>query len=68
MWLPQGGALKIENLQFTQYSIRVDGGIMRQHLLWDSLSFTCLIKLKETYLDYCSFAQRRCPLITSKNF
>ena len=20
MWLPQGGALKIENLQFTQYS------------------------------------------------
>ena len=21
MWLPQGGALKIENLQFTQYSI-----------------------------------------------
>ena len=47
---------------------RVDGGIMRQHLLWDSLSFTCLIKLKETYLNYCSFAQRRCPLITSKNF
>ena len=47
---------------------RVDGGIMRQHLLWDSLSFTCLIKLKETYLDYCSFAQKRCPLITSKNF
>ena len=23
MWLPQGGALKIENLQFTQYSIIV---------------------------------------------
>ena len=21
MWLPQGGVLKIENLQFTQYSI-----------------------------------------------
>ena len=21
MWLPQGGALKIEDLQFTQYSI-----------------------------------------------
>ena len=21
MWLPQGGALKIENVQFTQYSI-----------------------------------------------
>ena len=21
MWLPQGGAIKIENLQFTQYSI-----------------------------------------------
>ena len=21
MWLPQGGAFKIENLQFTQYSI-----------------------------------------------
>ena len=33
---------------------------MRQHLLWETLSFTCLIKLKETYLDtyldYCSFA------------
>ena len=23
MWLPQGGVLKIENLQFTQYSIIV---------------------------------------------
>ena len=46
---------------------RVGGDIMRQHLLWETLSFTCLIKLKETYLDYCSFAHKRCPLITSKN-
>ena len=22
MWLPQGGALKIENLQFTQYTVQ----------------------------------------------
>ena len=36
--------------------IRVGGDIMRQHLLW------------ETYLDYCSFAHKRCPLITRKNF
>ena len=27
MWLPQGGALKIENLQFTQYSIIMQNGL-----------------------------------------
>ena len=34
---------------------RVGGGIMRKHLLWKTLSFTCLIKPKETYLKLLFF-------------
>ena len=32
MWLPQGGALKIENLQFTQYSIIMLNAIVTAEL------------------------------------
>ena len=38
MWLPQGGALKIENLQFTQYSIIILLSSMHQSLLTTSNS------------------------------
>ena len=31
MWLPQGGALKIENLQFTQYSIMMLNATTNHH-------------------------------------
>ena len=33
MWLPQGGALKIENLQFTQYSIIMLLSSMHNYLI-----------------------------------
>ena len=42
MWLPQGGALKIENLQFTQYSIIMLLSSMLYLLLTAALQLTII--------------------------
>ena len=42
MWLPQGGALKIENLQFTQYSIIMLLSSMLYLLLTAELQLTII--------------------------
>ena len=50
MWLPQGGALKIENLQFTQYSIIMLNGISHtqyQSLLTANHQSQCLNRVRE---------------------
>ena len=58
MWLPQGGALKIENLQFTQYSIIMLLSSMHQSLLttiivqrkiWPNLEVAISLKPKRPH-------------------
>ena len=49
MWLPQGGALKIGNLQFTQYSIIINGisHTQYQSLLTANHQSQCLNRVRE---------------------
>ena len=49
MWLPQGGALKIENLQFTQYSIIISmvSHTQYQSLLTANHQSQCLNRVRE---------------------
>ena len=49
MWLPQGGALKIENLQFTQYSIIM---LLSSMLLTAELQLT-IIRLHVAIHEEC---------------
>ena len=53
MWLPQGGALKIENLQFTQYSIIMLLSSMLHLLLTAELQLT-IIRLHVAIHEECA--------------